>query len=80
MSALPPLRRQVVVPAGAQVAFDVFTQRIGGWWPVAKFSVYGPDARGEVAELLREAYEEDGGVTNGVLEVRVRPWAVMFAG
>jgi uncharacterized protein YndB with AHSA1/START domain/uncharacterized protein YciI len=38
---MTPLRRQVVVPAGPQVAFDVFTQRIGTWWPVEKFSVHG---------------------------------------
>jgi uncharacterized protein YndB with AHSA1/START domain len=44
MSTLPPLRRQVVVPAGPQVAFDVFTQRIGAWWPVEKFSVHGAKA------------------------------------
>jgi uncharacterized protein YciI/uncharacterized protein YndB with AHSA1/START domain len=36
-----PLRRQVVVPAEPPVAFDVFTQKIGSWWPVQKFSVHG---------------------------------------
>jgi uncharacterized protein YndB with AHSA1/START domain/uncharacterized protein YciI len=39
--SLPPLRRQVVVPAGAPGAFDVFTQRIGTWWPLHRFSVHG---------------------------------------
>jgi uncharacterized protein YndB with AHSA1/START domain/uncharacterized protein YciI len=39
--SLPPIRRQVVVPAGAEVAFEVFTARIGRWWPVASHSVYG---------------------------------------
>ena len=47
MSALPPLRRQIVVPAGPQVAFDVFTTRIGAWWPVERFSVYGEKATAE---------------------------------
>jgi uncharacterized protein YndB with AHSA1/START domain len=41
---LPPLRRQVVVPAGPEVAFDVFTQRIGDWWPLDRFSVHGEKA------------------------------------
>jgi uncharacterized protein YndB with AHSA1/START domain/uncharacterized protein YciI len=44
MTVLPPIRRQVVVPAGPQVAFDVFTQRIGDWWPVERFSVFGAEA------------------------------------
>jgi uncharacterized protein YndB with AHSA1/START domain/uncharacterized protein YciI len=47
MSTLPPLRRQIVVPAGPQAAFDVFTRRIGAWWPVARFSVYGEKATPE---------------------------------
>jgi uncharacterized protein YndB with AHSA1/START domain/uncharacterized protein YciI len=44
---LPPLRRQVVVPAGPEVAFDVFTQRIGAWWPLDRFSVHGEKAGAE---------------------------------
>src|SRR4051812_33215469 len=47
MSALPPLLRQVVVPAGPQVAFDVFTSRIGAWWPVHRHSVYGEKSKAE---------------------------------
>src|SRR5437773_8006644 len=40
--SLPPIRRQVVVPTGADVAFEVFTADIGRWGPVgAGFSVYG---------------------------------------
>ena len=42
--SLPPIRRQVVVPAPPDQAFDVFTQKIGAWWPVARHSVYGADA------------------------------------
>lgn len=41
MTTFPPLRRQVVVPAGPQVAFDVFTGRIGAWWPLHRLSVHG---------------------------------------
>jgi len=39
-----PLRRQVIVPAGADDAFRVFTERIGAWWPMTKHSVYGEGA------------------------------------
>jgi uncharacterized protein YndB with AHSA1/START domain/uncharacterized protein YciI len=43
MGQLPPIRRQIVVPAAADVAFEVFTVDIGLWWPVAELSVYGRD-------------------------------------
>lgn len=42
MKRLPPIRRQVLVEAGPELAFDVFTAEIGSWWPVGTgFSVYG---------------------------------------
>jgi len=41
--SLPPIHRQVVVPASADKAFAVFTEQIGTWWPVGRFSLYGPD-------------------------------------
>ena len=41
---LPPLIRQVVVPVPPAAAFAAFTERIGAWWPVAHFSVYGPES------------------------------------
>jgi uncharacterized protein YndB with AHSA1/START domain len=44
MSTLPPLRRQVVVPSGPETAFEVFTDRIGAWWPVERHSVFGAGA------------------------------------
>jgi uncharacterized protein YndB with AHSA1/START domain/uncharacterized protein YciI len=45
MTALPPLRRQVVVPAGAELAFETFTGDIGSWWPLGEgFSVFGAGA------------------------------------
>src|SRR5262245_486851 len=37
---VPPVRRQLVVPASPEAAFDAFTQDIGAWWPLQK-SVYG---------------------------------------
>ncbi len=40
-AAVPPLRREVRVDADRQVAFRVFTERIGAWWPLDGFSVHG---------------------------------------
>ncbi|HET6530927.1 MAG TPA: SRPBCC family protein [Actinoplanes sp.] len=41
---LPPIRRQVVVAAPPEQAFDMFTRGIGSWWPVDRHSVHGPGA------------------------------------
>ena len=46
-SRVPPIRREVLVDAGPVVAFEVFTTRIGLWWPIADKSVFG--AGGTVA-------------------------------
>ena len=47
MSTVPPIRREVLVDAGPEAAFDVFTAGIGRWWPLAGHSVHG--AGGTVA-------------------------------
>jgi len=38
---LDPLRQEVVVDLDPQHAFELFTERIGEWWPLAEYSVYG---------------------------------------
>jgi uncharacterized protein YndB with AHSA1/START domain len=43
----PPLQREVLVDADRSLAFEVFTQRIGSWWPLGEHSVHG--AGGSVA-------------------------------
>jgi uncharacterized protein YndB with AHSA1/START domain/uncharacterized protein YciI len=42
--SLPAIRRQTIVPAPPDRAFDVFTQQIGTWWPLTRHSVYGAEA------------------------------------
>jgi len=37
---LPPIRRHLVVQADPEHAYRVFTEDIGTWWPLARFSVY----------------------------------------
>jgi uncharacterized protein YndB with AHSA1/START domain len=43
-AAVPPLRREVLVDAGRDLAFAVFTDRIGAWWPLGDHSVHGEGA------------------------------------
>jgi uncharacterized protein YciI len=44
VSAVPPIRREILVDADPVTAFAVFTERLGRWWPLAELSVYGADA------------------------------------
>lgn len=39
MTTLEPLVKAVTVPLGSEQAFDLFTTRIGEWWPLATHSV-----------------------------------------
>jgi uncharacterized protein YndB with AHSA1/START domain len=43
-AAVPPVRREVLVAAPRDVAFDVFTSQIASWWPFRDHSVYGEGA------------------------------------
>jgi uncharacterized protein YndB with AHSA1/START domain/uncharacterized protein YciI len=41
MTEYPPVRREVLVDAGPAAAFEIFTARLGRWWPLAAgFGVY----------------------------------------
>lgn len=44
MTTVPPIRREVLVDADPETAFEVFTSDIGKWWPLGDFSVYGEGA------------------------------------
>ena len=40
MTSIPPIHRETVVEASPEIAFAVFTERIGSWWPLADLSVF----------------------------------------
>jgi uncharacterized protein YndB with AHSA1/START domain/uncharacterized protein YciI len=44
VTTVPPIRREILVDAGPEAAFEVFTGGVGRWWPVAELSVYGAGA------------------------------------
>jgi hypothetical protein len=49
VSTVPPIRREIVVDADPDAAFEVFTAGIGQWWPLEEKSVHGhgcPEAGG----------------------------------
>jgi uncharacterized protein YciI/uncharacterized protein YndB with AHSA1/START domain len=44
VAALPPLHHEVKVDLDPEQAFELFTTRIGEWWPFDSFSVFGSGA------------------------------------
>lgn len=44
MTALPAIRRHIVVGADPERTYDAWLGEIGAWWPLEAFSVYGADA------------------------------------
>jgi uncharacterized protein YciI len=46
---VPPIRREIIVDADPDTAFEAFTARIGRWWPLGEFSVHGPGSLVEFA-------------------------------
>lgn len=49
-TALGPLTKTVRVGAGQARAFELFTARLGAWWPLATHSVGGASSPGVVME------------------------------
>jgi uncharacterized protein YndB with AHSA1/START domain/uncharacterized protein YciI len=50
VSAVPPIRREILVDTDPATAFEVFTDRLGQWWPLAELSVHGADATVEFTD------------------------------
>jgi len=44
VSTVPPIRREILVDADPDAAFEVFTDGIGQWWPLEEKSVHGKGA------------------------------------
>ena len=66
MIPLLPLRRQLVVPADAEVAFGTFTDEIALWWPLADHGVFGAGATvelrdGRLVETASDGQEAEWG-------------------
>lgn len=79
MTTIPPLRREVLVAADPGTAFEVFTARIGQWWPLAEHSVHG--AGGTVAFSAGQIVEQSASGASSVWGTVTRwepPSAVAF--
>ena len=69
MTEVPPIRCEIVVSLPPDEAFDLFTARIGEWWPVAGHSVFGAGASVAFADgTIVETFEGRGSVWGSVTE------------
>jgi uncharacterized protein YndB with AHSA1/START domain len=44
VTATEAITKEIRVEATPETAFAVFTERIGEWWPLGRYSIYGADA------------------------------------
>jgi uncharacterized protein YciI len=68
VTEVAPIRREVVVDLDAAQAFELFTARIGEWWPIEELSVFGAGASvaledGRIVETSGERASEWGAIT-----------------
>jgi uncharacterized protein YndB with AHSA1/START domain len=76
MTEIPPIRREVVVELDAEQAFELFTARIGEWWPMGRLSVFGDGSSvafqgGELVEAHGEQRAQWGRVIEWIPGERV---------
>jgi uncharacterized protein YndB with AHSA1/START domain len=57
MIVIAPIRREVIADASPDRAFELFISKIGAWWPLARFGVFGD---GTVAFEGDEIVERSG--------------------
>lgn len=65
MNIPAPVTREVVVAAAPDRAFELFTGRIGAWWPLARFSVFEQD---------NDVAFEDGRIVERATDGRESVW------
>ena len=63
-----PVRLEVLVAAPPERAFELFTGRIGGWWPLARFSVFEHD---------NDVAFEDGHIVERATDGRESVWGTV---
>jgi uncharacterized protein YndB with AHSA1/START domain len=72
--SLAPLRKTVVVPVEPAGAFELFTARVGDWWPLATHSVGQSDA-----VLVRFASEVGGTIVETRRDGTTCVWGTVTA-
>jgi uncharacterized protein YndB with AHSA1/START domain len=75
-----PIRQGVTVRTGPERAFDLFTERMGTWWPLDAYSRSVNEFAGEVGVVRLEFQARMGGsILEHLEDGRVLPWGEVTA-
>jgi hypothetical protein len=76
-----PIRHTVTVRSDPERAFDLFTERMGTWWPVDAYSRAVSEFENENIEVERLEFQArmGGSILEHTSDGRVLPWAEVIA-
>ena len=77
-AAPPPVEKTLWVPLDPDRAFDLFTRRIGEWWPVASHSL-SASRHGSVPTSVTTEPREGGRILETCADGTIAPWATITA-
>jgi len=73
-TALEPIRKQIAVPLAPDRAFELFTEGMGSWWPMATHSVAM-----DTASSCRMETKDGGRVLEDLADGSVATWGTITA-
>ena len=74
---IPPIRKTVTVPLPPDQAFELFTERMGEWWPMDTHSVSASSDHDRPAKDLRFEAKAGGKVTETLADGSTADWATV---
>jgi uncharacterized protein YndB with AHSA1/START domain len=76
-----PIRRTVTLRCAPERAFELFTERMGAWWPVEAYSRAVSEFAAEGVEVERLEFQARGGgsILEHMSDGRTVPWGEVIA-
>jgi uncharacterized protein YndB with AHSA1/START domain len=76
-----PIRRTVTVRRDPEVAFHLFTEQMGSWWPLDAYSRAVSEFEGEGLHVARLEFQArmGGSILEHMSDGRILPWAEVIA-
>ncbi|MEL7026383.1 MAG: SRPBCC domain-containing protein [Pseudomonadota bacterium] len=72
---IPPVEKTVHVPLSPEHAFELFTSRMGEWWPMETHSISSDTEASDPAQGLRFETGADGKITETLADGTESVWA-----
>ena len=70
-----PIRKTITVPLRPDAAFDLFTDKLGDWWPVETHSISG--GQGKRPKAVKVDKKKGGHVTETTADGKAARWATI---